>query len=93
MVSKLNYGFDANASYSWHLKLLHWLWLHGMTPMSIIRLLGPVGPLLVRKAMCWRLERVPDTSQSKLALEEPLCSMMVAYMYRLLITGAFEDNP
>ena len=51
-----------------------------MTPLTLLRLLGPLGPYALRKVLLWRISRVHESSASRVALHEPETTVLSEYM-------------
>jgi pimeloyl-ACP methyl ester carboxylesterase len=64
--------------------VLGWLWKRRITPVFLVRQLGPLGPYAVRKALVRRLNEVPEVSPSREALNEPFLTLLTEYMYNNL---------
>jgi pimeloyl-ACP methyl ester carboxylesterase len=64
--------------------VLGWLWQRRITPLFLVRQLGPLGPYALRKALIFRLDGVPETSPSREALHEPFLTLLTEYMYNNL---------
>ena len=73
-------------------RLLRWLWAEGVTPFTLIRLLGPVARSAVRLVLVRRVSRVPETSSSRVVLEEPLKTAATEYMLQNMAAPASGDQ-
>ena len=51
-----------------------------VTPLTLLRLLGPLGPYALRKVLLWRISRVHESSASRVALHEPETTVLAEYM-------------
>jgi cardiolipin-specific phospholipase len=68
------------------------LWSRGVTPFSILRLLGPFGRPAVRAVMHWRISDNHPGSHSRDALVEPIQSYLNEYMYQSLAAPASGEQ-
>ena len=68
------------------------LWARGVTPFTILRLLGPLGRPMVRSVMYWRLSANHPGSHSRDAMVEPIQSYLNEYMYQSLAAPASGER-